>query len=241
MKYKKYLRYLSLWRAALALLLLLGSQSVFARIALVIGNSNYQHAPLSNPRNDARDMASALGEVGFDVTLKENLTRRAMAQAIDDFAAELARSKGEGLFYYAGHGVEINGVNFLIPLQAQINSEQTVEFESINVRRLLTQMRASGNHLNVIIIDACRNNPFARSFRRGTESRGLVRMDAPLGSIIASSTASGDVATDGEFGRNSPYTKHLLQATKKPNLKIEDVFKRVRRGVIRDTKSKQIP
>ena len=212
------------------------------RVALVIGNSAYQHQPLKNPRNDAQDMSRVLTDVGFEVTLKQNLDRRGMTQAIREFAARLEAHKGAGLFYYAGHGVEVNGENYLIPLGAEIGNEmEAVEDEAIAVDRLLRQMKKAREGLNLIIIDACRNNPFPGS-DRGSGTRGLGRVaTVPLGSVIASSTASGDVASDGTYGDNSPYTKHLLEQIRVAGQSISQLFIQVRKGVLEETRNKQQP
>jgi hypothetical protein len=231
-------------RVSCGVLLLLLAGTALAqtgeRVALVIGNSDYQHERLANPGNDAQDMAQTLRALGFTVILKENLDRRELAQALSEFAQTLRRGSSVGLFYYAGHGVEVGGVNYMLPVQAQIDSEADVEFEAIDVQRVLRQMEEAGNQANILIIDACRNNPFGRSFGRNSASRGLARMNAPVGSIVASSTAPGAVAADGAYGRNSPYTKHLLRLILQP-LDIEQLFKEVRKAVLAETQGKQVP
>jgi hypothetical protein len=207
------------------------------RIALVIGNSTYKDSPLANPVNDARDMAAALRGLGFEVVFGENLSQNDMKRNIRAFGEKI-RSGEVGLFYYAGHGVQVNGENYLIPVGTVITKEEEVEYEAVNVGFVLAQMGNARNKLNVIILDACRNNPFARSFRSNT--RGLAYINAPSGIIIAYATAPGSVASDGD-GRNGLYTQELLDAMRVPGLKLEDVFKRVRIGVQSKTKGKQIP
>lgn len=207
------------------------------RLALVLGNGAYKIAPLKNPVNDAQDMAKALREMGFEVIHKENANRKVMKKAIKDFGRRL-RYAGIGLFYYAGHGIQLNGNNFLIPVNADIETESDVEFEAIDAGRVLGKMEDAGNELNIVILDACRNNPFARSFR--SSNPGLAKMDAPMGSLVAYATAPGSVATDGT-GRNGIYTKHLLKYMKTPGLKVEEVLKNVRIDVIRETGDKQVP
>ena len=167
----------------------------------------------------------------------KNAGKRAMVEAISEFGRKLARAD-VGLFFYAGHGMQVRGRNYLIPIGARVETESDVEFESVDAGRLLAKMEDAGNRVNIVILDACRDNPFARSFRSG--SRGLVRMRAPKGSFIAYATEPGSVAADGR-GRNSPFTAHLLKYIKDPGLKIEDVFKRVRAGVTVETKDKQLP
>ena len=168
------------------------------RTALVIGNSAYPTAPLKNPVNDATDMAAALKRLGFDVTLLTDATMRQMEEAVRAFGLKL-RGGGIGLFYFAGHGVQVAGENYLVPVNAAIQSEGDVKYGSLNAGLVLAKMEDAGNGPNVVILDACRNNPFARSFR--SAEAGLARMDAPTGSLIAYATAPGHVASDGE-GRN---------------------------------------
>lgn len=208
-----------------------------AKVALVIGNSDYQEAPLVNPVNDAMDMADILRKLDFDVLLQTNINRKQMRQAIRDFGDKLKRSD-VGLFYFAGHGIQIDGKNYLVPLATNVQSSDEVQDESIDANSVLRKMETAGNNVNIVILDACRNNPFARSFR-SLES-GLARMDGPVGSYIAYATAPGSVALDGS-GRNGLYTQYLLKALNQPGLTIEQTFKAVRIGVRRDTGGKQIP
>ena len=208
-----------------------------ARIALVIGNGDYKTAPLANPVNDAEDMAAVLKSNGFDVTLKTNAKMRAMDEAINAFGRKL-RDGGDGLFYYAGHGIQVGGNNYLIPIGAAIESESDVKYKAINAGIILGKMEDAGNNLNIVILDACRNNPFARSFR--SAEKGLARMDAPKGSLVAYATAPGSIAADGD-GRNGIYTKHLIENIKRPGVKIEDVLKNVRVAVVKETGERQVP
>ena len=207
------------------------------RIALVIGNGTYKSSPLRNPLNDANDMAVVLKKLGFNVTLKTNADQRTMEGSIRTFGKEL-RSGGIGLFYYAGHGLQVDGRNYLIPIGADLESEADVKYESVDAGRVLAQMENAENSLNIIILDACRDNPFTRSFRSG--QKGLAKMDAPAGSILAYSTAPGSIAADG-VGRNGLYTSYLLMNMMTPGLKLEDMFKIVRRGVSKESGKKQIP
>lgn len=208
-----------------------------SRIALVIGNSVYSNAPLQNPVNDARDTAKALVELGFEVTHGENLSQNDMKRVIRVFGDKI-RNGGVGLFYYAGHGVQVNGINYLIPVGATITKEEEVEYESVDVGFVLAQMENARNRLNIVILDACRNNPFARSFR--STKNGLASIDAPSGTLIAYATAPGSVASDGNT-RNGLYTQELLNAIRIPGLKIEDVFKQVRRAVQSKSANQQLP
>ncbi len=208
-----------------------------SKLALIIGNSNYKSSPLSNPVNDARDMADTLAELGFEVAVYTDLNRQGMRQAIRKFGDKLKKSD-VGLFYFAGHGIQIGGRNYLIPSQTDITSADEVQDESIDAGLVLRKMETAGNGLNIVILDACRNNPFARSFRSGEQ--GLAKMDGPVGSFIAYATAPGSVAADGT-GRNGLYTQYLLAALKRPQLSIEQTFKYVRNGVMDATRGSQIP
>jgi hypothetical protein len=233
-------------RPFLALLLvcvcaLAGSSSLAAegekRTALVIGNSAYKTAPLRNPANDARDMAALLRGLGFNVTLKIDAGQKEMEEAVRQFGMNL-RAGGVGLFYFAGHGLQVQGSNYLVPVDAKIQTESDVRFECVDAGRVLGKMEDAGNTLNIVILDACRNNPFSRGFR--SAERGLAEMRAPTGSLIAYATAPGSVASDGT-GENGIYTKHLLQTMRTPGLPITDVFMRVRMGVVAETGKKQVP
>jgi formylglycine-generating enzyme required for sulfatase activity len=207
------------------------------RIALVIGNSNYSESPLLNPANDARDMAQTLRGLGFEVIHGENLSQNDMKRNMRAFGDKI-RNGGVGLFYYAGHGIQISGRNYLIPIGAAISNEEEVEYESVDVGLVLAQMENARNRLNIVILDACRNNPFARSFR--STQKGLASIDAPGGTIIAYATAPGSVASDGT-GRNGLYTQELLKHIQMSELNIEQVFKQVRIAVRSKTQGKQIP
>ncbi len=224
---------------ALVALFLLTSPALASggRYALVIGNSAYKDKPLKNPANDAKDMARTLQRLGFDVQLKTDVGQRDMEEAIREFGVRLKRG-GVGLFYFAGHGVQVQGVNYLVPVGARISSESDAKFECVDAGRVLGKMEDAGNELNIVILDACRNNPFARSFR--SAESGLARMDAPTGSIVAYATAPNSVASDGK-GANGLYTKYLLQNISTPGIPIEEVFKRVRIGVMSETGKKQVP
>lgn len=207
------------------------------RIALVIGNGAYKSSHLANPVNDANDMAAALKKLDFSVKLKINADQKSMENSIRAFGKEL-RSGGVGLFYFAGHGVQVHGRNYLIPIDTDIESEADVKYESVDAGRVLSQMYEAENGLNIIILDACRDNPYARSFR--SSEKGLAKMDAPTGSILAYATAPGSVAADGT-GRNGLYTSMLLKHMMTPNLAIERIFKRVRIDVVKASNKVQTP
>ncbi len=208
------------------------------RIALVIGNGAYTTAPtLKNPPNDAREMAATLKALGFDVTSGTNVNQRDMKRLIREFGTKL-KGGGSGLFYYAGHGVQSKGRNYLIPIDANIQSEAEVEDSGVDAALVLNFMDDAQNGLNIVILDACRNNPFARSFRSAND--GLAQVDAPTGTLIAYATAPGRVASDGA-GQNGLYTAELLKQMRVPGLSVTDMFMRVRAEVMKQTGSKQVP
>jgi len=207
------------------------------RVALVIGNSSYQSSPLKNPVNDAHAMAASLRKLGFDVEERTNLGYISFNDAVENFGNKL-KTGGVGLFYYAGHGMQVNGSNYLIPVDAKINNENEVRYKAVDAGLVLAKMESAKSDVNIAILDACRDNPFTRSFR--SSSRGLVQMDAPTGTIIAYATAPGKTAADGD-GKNGIYTEALIQALESPGLRVEEVFKRVRRLVLEKTAKAQVP
>ena len=207
------------------------------RVALVIGNASYKEAPLRNPVNDARDMATTLEGLGFEVIRVENASKEEMERAIGRFTGRLDE-ESSGLFYYAGHGVQVRGRNYLVPVDAKINSERDARIESVPINLVLDELEYAGNRLNVVILDACRNNPFERRMRGA--SRGLAAVDAARGTLIAYATSPGSLAQDGD-GRNGLYTEELLRALRLPGLEVEDVFKEVRIKVSERTDYQQIP
>ena len=208
------------------------------RIALVIGNSSYEASPLKNPANDAHVIAATLRRLGFEVDEKINLGYIPMHEAVENFGSKL--SKGEvGLFYYAGHGMQVNGANYLIPVDARINDENEVRYKAVDVGQVLAKMEQANSEVNIVILDACRDNPFARSFRSG--SRGLASMDAPSGTFIAYATAPGKTAADGGNGQNGLYTSELTRVLEQPGLKLEDLFKQTLKAVREKSRGKQSP
>ena len=207
------------------------------RIALVIGNANYKIRPLRNPRNDAEDVSNALKAAGFQVIDLRDATIQQMRVGVRQFGDRLL-SNDVGLVYYSGHGVEVKGRNYFIPVNAEIMREDEIADQGLDVSLILEKMSTAGKGVNILIVDACRDDPFGRSFR--SSSRGLAQMDAPRGTIIAYATSPGKVAADGE-GRNSPYTKNLVKVMQQPNKPIEQVFKEVRRAVQEETKNQQTP
>ena len=186
------------------------------RFALIIGNAVYETSPLKNPVNDARAMAQTLTALGFQVILKENVNQVEMKRAVREFGEKI-KNGGIGLFYFAGHGVQVKGQNYLVPIGATITKEEEVEYEGVDVGFVMAQMDAAKNSMNIVILDACRNNPFARSYR--SESNGLASISAPSGTLIAYATAPGSVASDGD-GANGLYTQELLFNLKTVGLNI---------------------
>lgn len=214
------------------------------RIALVIGNSDYTNAGrLANPINDARKIAETLTSLGFKVLKHEDLDRSDMKKAIDDFGSML-NQYDVSLVFYAGHGIQVNGNNYLIPVDAKISSKKDVEYNAIDAGRVLAKMEDAKSKTNIIILDACRNNPFERSWTRSVKlnggGSGLAFMNAPTGSLIAYSTAPGNTASDGVAGTNGVYTSALLTHMKTPNITIEEMFKRVRVTVEAKTNKQQV-
>lgn len=207
------------------------------KIALIIGNADYQFSKLKNSLNDAKDLANLLQNIGFEVILKENAGRKEILYSINEFGQRLS-DKRVGFFYYAGHGVQINNRNYLIPVDSKIDNEVDIEIDGVDVDRILGRMESNNNRVNIIILDACRNNPFSSSFR--SVNRGLAVVQAPVGSLIAYATAPGSVALDG-MGRNGVFTKHLLRHLGTSGISIQEVMTRIRSGVVNETNKKQIP
>jgi formylglycine-generating enzyme required for sulfatase activity len=208
------------------------------RVALVIGNAEYHRtSPLRNPVNDARAMARALRETGFTVLYHENATFRDMGRAIRDLGSQL-RDADVGLLYYAGHGVQVQGRNYLLPVDAAIEHEEEVRFEAVDLAWALQTMASGKTRVQIVILDACRNNPYPGTVRGVTQ--GLTEVRAPSGMLIAFAAAPGSVASDGD-GPNGLYTGELVKAITSPGLRIEDVFKRVRQNVLAQTGGRQEP
>jgi len=209
------------------------------RNALVIGNSDYTSAPLANPINDAKAMAKALRKLNFDVIELIDADKKTMRDSIRAFKTRMEKDRGVGLFYYAGHGVQVNGENYLIPIKHSIQFEYDVPDEAIRVSTVLAYMQDTKSRMNIVILDACRDNPLPRSMRSG--SRGLATIYAKGGgSIIAYATSPGSTASDGS-GENGLYTQELLKAIKTPGLEIGMVFRHVLGNVQKISKGKQIP
>jgi len=214
------------------------------RVALLVGNSAYKQSPLLNAVNDAVDLNVALKALGFQTLLVQDASLATMRQKTREFA-DLALTADVALIFFSGHGIEHRGNNYLIPTSVVASlREFEVEDETFNAARwmdmLETQKGANRQRVNIVILDACRENTFSRGWR--STSRGLARMEAPSGTILAYATAPGKLASDGNPGdRNSPYTKNLLKAIQQPNVPVEQVFKDVRRMVVEQTRGEQVP
>jgi hypothetical protein len=213
------------------------------RLALVIGNAAYINGnTLQNPVNDAKAIAEALKEVGFTVLIYLDSDLRTMKKAMDIFGDQL-KDYTVGLFYYAGHGMQVKGNNYLIPVDASLKVEQDVDYDCVDAGRILGKMEAAGTNTNIVILDACRDNPFARSWSSrstGGQGTGLAFMNAPSGSIVAYATSPGKTASDGT-GKNGLYTEAILEYIKVPSLPIEDFFKNVRITVETKSNKTQTP
>ena len=210
------------------------------RVALVIGNAAYRVDPLDNPVNDARLVAQSLRQAAFSVTLQENLDRSSLVEALREFGQRLGENT-IAVLYYAGHGLQLRDRNYLIPVDADIRNEDEIPIAGVDLGFILGRMASARSRVNIVILDACRNNPFAD--RGGPRAQGLAQMDAPVGTLLAYATAPGRLAADSGSGggANSLYATHLARALLTPGLPVEHVFKRVREGVVRDTNQLQVP
>ena len=207
------------------------------RVALVIGNSGYVNSPLANPANDAAAMSAKLKSLGFEVIHHTDAELPDMDEALEAFYRKLQGAEA-GLFYYAGHGMQSGGENYLIPLNSRVKRERDLRYYAMPAGRVLAAMEDAGTPVNVVILDACRDNPFKKSFR--SASRGLAVVQTVSGSFVAFATSPGSVAADGQ-GENGVFTKHILANIDTPGLTIEDVFRKVRQGVMAETRGKQTP
>ena len=208
------------------------------KVALVIGNSSYKNAPqLGNPGNDAKAISDTLRQSGFEVTVKLDAGREDMAAAIRAHVQTLAARKAVGLFYFAGHGLQLAWRNYLVPVDAVVRKLDDIQTACVDLTSLIEGINKASNPMNVVILDACRENPFG-DIR--VENRGLSQIDAPHSTLLAYATAPGNVASDGE-GANGLYTENLLREMRVQDAKIEDIFKRVRLNVRRRTNGRQIP
>jgi hypothetical protein len=209
-----------------------------SKLALLIGNAAYRLAPLRTPVNDVRLMEAALKEAGFTVMKGENASLRDMRRLVRDFGDKLKANGGVGLFYFAGHGVQVRGENFLVSTDSDTRREDEVADDSLNANTILEKMQTAGNRVNLVILDASRSSPFTVKSRSAVE--GLAGMRAPGGSLIAYSTAPGSVAPDGT-GRNGLYAENLARTIRLPGLPVEEVFKQVRSAVRKQSNNLQNP
>jgi hypothetical protein len=210
-----------------------------SRVALVVGNAAYKHSsPLRNPVRDANAMATALQEFGFEVIKVENADRGRMATALIQFGRKL-KADGVALFFYAGHGIQVAGANYLIPVEADITEEAAASMLGVDLQQVLRVMENAGSRLSMVFLDACRDNPFERAFRSGG-ARGLAAVDAPRGTLLAYATAPGKTAADGD-GANGLFTAELLKAMSRPGLTIDEVLKEAGAGVEKASGNKQVP
>ncbi|MBI4275940.1 MAG: caspase family protein, partial [Rhizobiales bacterium] len=224
------------------ILLLAATGTVVAenRIALVIGNSAYRTVSvLPNPTNDANAVTELLSTAGFEVINAPDLTQNDMRRAVRDFSAKVAEKGPDtvALIFYAGHGLQVDGENFLVPVDARIEREGDVAIETMRLADIMSALASTPSRMRIVILDSCRNNPFSAVSAGG---KGLAMVDAPAGSIVAYATAPGTEALDGS-GRHSPYTAALIKTARQPNLPIEQMFKRVRLLVHESTDSQQTP
>ncbi len=244
----------TLAKSALALaitasLLPLSAQApVDLRIALVIGNAAYAGAAaLANPANDAKAMGEALRGLGFAVVEIRDGSRAQMAEAIGKVQASLKGKQGIGMLYYAGHGLQVDWRNFMVPIDAKLAKAADVPEQTIDLGSVIDAFKSAGNRMNIVVLDACRDNPFETGGNKVSTGKGLAPLDAPTGTFLAYATAPGNVAEDGDTksvdgkAGNGLYTQFLLQELKKPAAKIEDVFKRVRLNVRQKSEGRQIP
>lgn len=229
--------------ALIALSSFLASAYAEQRVALVVGNSAYKHViPLPNPITDAKAIAASLKRLNFDVTLLTDQGSLSMRRALRDFARKSSRSD-MAVIYFAGHGMEIDGRNFLIPTDAELKQDVDVEFETISLEDIMRSVRGAKG-LRMVLLDACRNNPFAQSMLMSSNTRsigrGLARVEPEVGTLVSYAAKQGTVAQDGD-GQHSPYTKALLTHLEQPGLEVQFLFRKVRDSVLRDTNRRQEP
>ncbi len=218
-----------------------GQAAAEARQALVIGNAAYTHAPpLVNTLNDARDVAADLRAVGFEVSTVENADLDGIIDAVDRFVGRLHETGGVGLLYYSGHGVQIDGSNYLVPVDAKLKRKSRVKYEAYALDDALARMGGRGaGSINLVVLDACRDNPFSAAKSAG--SKGLARVNAPESTLILYATKPGDTASDNPGGRNGLFTRHLRKAIRTGGVDVETGFTEVVQGVYRDSQREQYP
>lgn len=215
-----------------------------ARFALVIGNQNYQQAPLKNPINDAESISASLTKLGFTVTTVLDSDSTSLKNAVSGFYHKIQQVNAPqnlAVFYYAGHAFQIEHHNYLVPIDIQFGEDENLDTVLFDLNSLFAEMSKLNNLQNIVILDACRNNPFAGADTSGSRaiSAGLAPIKAPFSTLIAYATEPGGVASDGR-AKNGIYTKHLLRHIEK-KITVEEVLKQVRKGVAKETRNKQIP
>jgi uncharacterized caspase-like protein len=215
------------------------------RVALVIGNSAYENAPvLGNPRNDAEGISAVLANLDFEVVTGLDLAHLEFARVVGQFRKKLKGAE-VGLFFYAGHGLQVNGKNYLVPIDAKLEYEDSLEFEAVTLKAILRLMERETS-TNIVFLDSCRNNPLARNLARGMGTRavavgqGMARVETGIGTMIAFATQPGNVALDGN-NDNSPFSKALMSHMATPGLDIANLMRRVRLDVLNETEKKQVP
>ena len=236
----KVLRPLALTTVALAAMVMAAQAQApeDLRVALVIGNAAYSGAPLANPANDARAMGDTLRGLGFVVIEVRDASRQQMLAAVQRAGESLKGKRGVGMLFYAGHGLQLDWRNYMVPVDANLTASTDIPVQAVDVNLVIDAFKRAGNRMNILVLDACRDNPFADT----TSSKGLSPVDAPSGTFLAYATAPGNVAEDGDPTQgNGLYTRFLLDEIKKPVSKIEDVFKRVRLQVRKASQGRQVP
>lgn len=212
------------------------SKNVEQRVALVIGNSDYRGvlSKLSNTINDAKSIKNILEQRGFEVIYSEDTTKKNMKKSLNQFYNAIKKG-GVGMFYFSGHGIEVDGQNYLIPIDAKIEAKSDTEFEAIALNKITKRMQNMGNRLNIVVLDACRNDPFSRSVGTG----GLAKVE-PIGMFVSYSTGAGSVASDGRAGGHGLFTESLIHHMKQ-ELDLRDVFQRTRADVYSKSNKRQFP
>jgi uncharacterized caspase-like protein len=212
------------------------SMSQEKRVALVIGNNNYQGvmSKLSNPVNDAKSIRDILSRRGFDVIYREDVSKKSLRDSLGKFYSKISKG-GVGMLYFSGHGLEVDGQNYLIPVDANIKAKSDTEFEAIALNKITKRMQNAGNRLNIVVLDACRNDPFTKAIGVG----GLAKAE-PIGLFVSYATGAGKVASDGKVGENGLFTKSLIKHMKQP-LDLQEVFQKSREEVYRNSHQKQFP
>lgn len=206
------------------------------RLALVIGNASYKSAPLKNPSNDAKAIKQVLEEVGFKVNLLLDANRSELNKALQEHQMEIKGTNGLSFIYYAGHGVQLDAENYILPVDFNIKSENDIPQQGVNINKLMYDMSAQGGRFNVFVLDACRDNPF----KTKESFRGFAPLDAPPRTLVGYATEAGNIASDGQED-NGLYTEYLLRELQNNTLPIDDIFKRIKFGVRRSSKGQQIP